>query len=155
MDYIEFVVKYGGKLEDVKSRCGSIKAFVRRAEDFPSLVAQEGLVAALTFYYSKAEGRPVKPEDIREVKEEKADLKQASRGQESEGVGCGEVTSEGEGYSLYLNFLLEVLRTFGGLKCESPLECIREVRRNEFVLTRLILPILVEMKKVAHIIEGE
>ena len=134
MDYIEFVVDYGRRLEGVKSRCKSIDAFVRRAEDFPSLAAQEGLVAALTFYYSKAEGRDVRPEDVKD---------------------CGEVTSEGKGYSLYLNFLIEALRTFGGLKCGKPLDCILEVRHNEFALTRLILPILIEMKKVASIIEGE
>jgi len=55
MDYIDFVIEYGKKLEKKKRECGKIDAFIRRAEDFPSLVVQEGLVPAMTFYYSKAE----------------------------------------------------------------------------------------------------
>lgn len=141
MDYIEFVVGFGRRMEDVKSRCNSIDAFVRRAEDFPSLVAQEGLVAAMTFYYSKAEGRVVSPEDVK--KDAEKDVEK-----------CKEVASEGGGYSIYLDFLIEALREFGGLKCEGPLNCILEVRRNEALLTRLLLPILIEMKKVANIVGG-
>ena len=133
-DYIKFVVGYGKRLEEVKSRCRSIDAFVRRAKDFPSLVAQEGLVPAMTFYYSKAEGRALGLEAVKD---------------------CEEFTSEGRGYSVYLGFLIEVLKRYGNLKCERPLDCILEVRGNEVALTRLIMPVLVEMKKVAEIVEGE
>jgi len=45
-----------------------------------------------------------------------------------------------------------VLKSFANLKCTSPLDCIKEVRQNEIVITRKILPILVEMKKVSNIV---
>jgi len=128
MDYIDFVIEYGKKLEKKREECKNIDAFIRRAEDFPSLVVQEGLVPAMTFYYSKAE---------KEINIENAD--------------CEELTNEGKGYSVYLSFLIDVLRNFTNLKCTSQLDCIREVRQGEIVVTRKILPILVEMKKVSNI----
>ncbi|MFP3203167.1 MAG: type III-B CRISPR module-associated protein Cmr5 [Sulfolobus sp.] len=129
MDYIDFVIEYGKKLEKKREECKNIDAFIRRAEDFPSLVVQEGLVPAMTFYYSKAE---------KEINIENAD--------------CEELTNEGKGYSVYLSFLIDVLRNFTNLKCTSQLDCIREVRQGEVVVTRKILPILVEMKKVSNIV---
>ncbi|MFP3233637.1 MAG: type III-B CRISPR module-associated protein Cmr5 [Sulfolobaceae archaeon] len=129
MDYIDFVIEYGKKLEKKREECKNIDAFIRRAEDFPSLVVQEGLVPAMTFYYSKAE---------KVINIENAD--------------CEELTNEGKGYSVYLSFLIDVLRNFTNLKCTSQLDCIREVRQGEIVVTRKILPILVEMKKVSNIV---
>ncbi|MFP3234260.1 MAG: type III-B CRISPR module-associated protein Cmr5 [Sulfolobaceae archaeon] len=129
MDYIDFVIEYGKKLEKKREECEKIDAFIRRAEDFPSLVVQEGLVPAMTFYYSKAG---------KEVNIEKAD--------------CEELANEGKGYSVYLSLLIDVLRSFANLKCTSPLDCIREVRQNEIIITRKILPILVEVKKVSNIV---
>jgi len=129
MDYIDFVIEYGKKLEKKREECKNIDAFIRRAEDFPSLVVQEGLVPAMTFYYSKAE---------KEINIENAD--------------CEELTNEGKGYSVYLSFLIDVLRNFTNLKCTSQLDCIREVRQGEIVVTRKILPILVGMKKVSNIV---
>jgi len=129
MDYIDFVIEYGKKLEKKREECGKIDAFIRRAEDFPSLVVQEGLVPAMTFYYSKAE---------KEVNIENAD--------------CEELANEGKGYSVYLSLLIDVLRSFANLKCTLPLDCIREVRQNEIIITRKILPILVEVKKVSNIV---
>jgi len=129
MDYIDFVIEYGKKLEKKKRECGKIDAFIRRAEDFPSLVVQQGLAPAMTFYYSKA-GNAVKVEN----------------------ADCKELTDEGKGYSVYLGFLIDVLKNFANLKCTSPLDSIREVRQNEIVITRKILPILVEMKKVSNIV---
>ncbi|AGJ62068.1 type III-B CRISPR module-associated protein Cmr5 [Saccharolobus islandicus] len=130
MDYIDFVIEYGKKLEKKKEECKSLDAFIRRAEDFPSLVAQEGLVPAMTFYYSKMEG------GVSSI----------------ENVECEELINEGKGYSVYLSFLIDVLREFANLKCTTPLDCIKEVRQNEIVITRKILPILVEMKKVSNIV---
>ncbi|MFP3165426.1 MAG: type III-B CRISPR module-associated protein Cmr5 [Acidianus sp.] len=129
MDYIDFVIEYGKKLEKKREECKNIDAFIRRAEDFPSLVVQEGLVPAMTFYYSKAE---------KVINIENAD--------------CEELTNEGKGYSVYLSFIIDVLRNFTNLKCTSQLDCIREVRQGEIVVTRKILPILVEMKKVSNIV---
>jgi len=129
MDYIDFVIEYGKKLEKKREECEKIDAFIRRAEDFPSLVVQEGLVPAMTFYYSKAG---------KEINIEKAD--------------CEELANEGKGYSVYLSLLIDVLRSFANLKCTSPLDCIREVRQNEIIITRKILPILVEVKKVSNIV---
>jgi len=129
MDYIDFVIEYGKKLEKKKEKCERIDAFMRRAEDFPSLVVQEGLVPAMTFYYSKAE-------KVTNV----------------ENASCKELTEEGRGYSVYLSFLIDVLKNFANLKCTSPLDSIREVRQDEIVITRKILPILVEMKKVSNIV---
>ena len=129
MDYIDFVIEYGKKFEKKREECEKIDAFIRRAEDFPSLVVQEGLVPAMTFYYSKAE---------KEVNIENAD--------------CEELANEGKGYSVYLSLLIDVLRSFANLKCTSPLDCIREVRQNEIIITRKILPILVEVKKVSNIV---
>jgi CRISPR type III-B/RAMP module-associated protein Cmr5 len=129
MDYIDFVIEYGKKLEKKKRECRKIDAFIRRAEDFPSLIVQEGLVPAMTFYYSKAK---------KVAKVENAD--------------CDELTNEGKGYSVYLSFLIDVLKNFASLECASPLDCIKEVRQNEIVITRKILPILVEMKKVSNIV---
>jgi len=129
MDYIDFVIEYGKKLEKKKEKCEKIDAFIRRAEDFPSLVVQEGLVPAMTFYYSKA-GNAVNVEN----------------------ADCDELTNEGKGYSVYLGFLIDVLKSFANLKCTSPLDCIKEVRQDEIVITRKILPILVEMKKVSNIV---
>lgn len=130
MDYIDFVIEYGKKLEKKKEECKSLDAFIRRAEDFPSLAAQEGLVPAMTFYYSKMEG------GVSSI----------------ENVECEELINEGKGYSVYLSFLIDVLRKFANLKCTTPLDCIKEVRQNEIVITRKILPILVEMKKVSNIV---
>lgn len=130
MDYIDFVIEYGKKLEKKKEECKSLDAFIRRAEDFPSLVAQEGLVPAMTFYYSKME------KEVSSI----------------ENVECEELINEGKGYSVYLSFLIDVLREFANLKCTTPLDCIKEVRQNEIVITRKILPILVEMKKVSNIV---
>ncbi|BFI75769.1 type III-B CRISPR module-associated protein Cmr5 [Sulfurisphaera ohwakuensis] len=130
MDYIDYVIEYGKKLENIKSKCNSIDAFVRRAEEFPSLVAQEGLVPALTFYYSKAEGKA-------------SSLDSAS---------CEEFRNEGKGYSVYLMFIIDVLSKFNNIKCNDSLDCIRETRKNELIITRKLLPILIEMKKVANIV---
>lgn len=138
MDYIDYVIEYGKKLEEKKKECkekdknSSIDAFIRRAEEFPSLVVQEGLVPTMTFYYSKAEGK--------QVSIEKAD--------------CGELSGEGKGYSVYMDFLLDVLKKFAELKCENPLDCIKEVRQKEILVSRKIIPILIEMKKVANIVGG-
>jgi CRISPR type III-B/RAMP module-associated protein Cmr5 len=129
MDYIDFVIEYGKKLEKKKTECQKIDAFIRRAEDFPSLVVQEGLVPAMTFYYSKAE-------KVTNV----------------ENADCKELTDEGKGYSVYLSFLTDVLKNFANLNCTSPLDCIKEVRQKEIEITRKILPILVEMKKVSKIV---
>jgi len=129
VDYIDFVIEYGKKLEKKKEECKTIDAFIRRAEDFPSLVVQEGLVPAMTFYYSKAE-------EVTSV----------------ENADCDELTNEGKGYSVYLSFLIDVLKSLANLKCTSPLDCIKEVRQEEIVITRKILPILVEMKKVSNIV---
>jgi len=107
MDYIDFVIEYGKKLEKKKEKCEKIDAFIRRAEDFPSLVVQEGLVPAMTFYYSKA-GNAVNVEN----------------------ADCDELTNEGKGYSVYLGFLIDVLKSFANLKCTSPLDCIKEVRQE-------------------------
>ncbi|QIW22853.1 type III-B CRISPR module-associated protein Cmr5 [Sulfolobus sp. S-194] len=131
MDYIDYVIEYGKKLESKKLQCKNIDAFVRRAEDFPSLVAQEGLVPAMTFYYAKAEGKV----------------------NNLESAECDEVENEGKGYSVYLMFLTDVLNKFGNIKCNNSLECIKEVRKNELIITRKILPILIEMKKVAKMID--
>lgn len=134
-DYIDYVIEYGKKLERKKAECTNIDAFVRRAEDFPSLVMQEGLVPAMTFYYAKAEGK------VRSL----------------EYVECEEISNEGKGYSLYLMFLVDALNKFGNIKCNdnNPLECIKEVRKNEIMITKKILPILVEIKKISKIVNGE
>ncbi len=129
-DYIDYVIEYGKKLEEKKEKCGNIDAFVRRAEEFPSLVVQEGLVPSMTFYYSKAE----------------------SKVDSLDAVDCDEIKNEGKGYSVYLFFLTDVLKKFCNINCNDSLECIREVRKNELIVTRKILPTLVEMKKVANII---
>ena len=129
MDYINFVIEYGKKLEKKKTECKSIDAFIRRAEEFPSLLVQEGLVPAMTFYYSKAEGV--------------VDLEKAE---------CEELSNEGKGYSAYLGFLIDVLGKFCNVNCKDALDCIRSVRERELVITRKVLPVLVEMKKVADIV---
>lgn len=132
MDYVDYVIEYGKKLEKKRADCGNIDAFIRRAEDFPSLVMQEGLVPAMTFYYSKAGKEQVTVEN----------------------ADCKELTEEGKGYKVYLSFIIDVLGKFAEVKCGSPLDCIREVRQKEVVITRKILPVLVEMKKVANIVGG-
>jgi CRISPR type III-B/RAMP module-associated protein Cmr5 len=135
-DYIQFAIDYGKKLDNRlknENNCQKIDAFKNRAKDFPSLVVQEGLVPALTFYYAKAEG---KIDDISKI-------------------SCDELSNEGRGYSAYMGFLMDALRNFASLKCENALSCIEEVRKNELIITNKILPVLIEMKKISSIVGGQ
>jgi CRISPR type III-B/RAMP module-associated protein Cmr5 len=165
----DLAIDIGNKLEALKEICkekkgsSGIDGYVRRAEDFPSLMLQAGLVAATTFYLSKANLDSMdkyyiywKTGNIPEVdtgnnegKKERFDV-------------CSDLSeSTSKGYSAYAASLFYIFGSVFGdcksdnLKPSDVLKCLNLLERDELKYERTLAPILIRVKEISNILSPE
>ncbi|MGC9113314.1 type III-B CRISPR module-associated protein Cmr5 [Acidilobus sp.] len=163
----DVAIEIGKKLEALKEKwkCKQIDGYVRRAEDFPGLMLQAGLVAATIFYLSKAN-----LDDVSKYYDywKSGSVPQVSRGGEEgkgkeKGFDICEDLGEGasKGYSVYTASLLYV---FGkvikecsdkGVTPNDVLDCLNQLMKGELRYERTLAPILISIKEISDLLSPE
>ncbi|MGC9113173.1 type III-B CRISPR module-associated protein Cmr5 [Acidilobus sp.] len=173
---VDIAIDVAKKLEDLKKICkpkdakaSGIEGYVRRAEDFPALMLQAGLVSALTFFLSKADLDKVNqyfnywktgylPAPLSSSSGETSPQSESGRKSFHPCDDLGE--GAGKGYSAYTASLFYVLTMANDCKISSivvsdVLKCLDALESRELKVERKITPILLRIKELSVMLSPE